>query len=44
MSKEIPLVLSTVVETLTGAGSNSREVEAAFKCLEAYVEWGLRGE
>lgn len=44
MSKEVPLVLGTVVETLTGSGTDSQEVEAAFKCLEAYIEWGLTSE
>jgi hypothetical protein len=44
ISKEVPLVLSTVVETLTSPGPDPAELEAAFKCLEAYIEWGLTSE
>jgi hypothetical protein len=47
INSEVPLVLRTITETLTGQGGENnqeQEAEAAFDCLDAWIEWGLGAE
>ena len=40
-------MLSTITETLTDQGgqrNHEQEAEAAFDCLDAWIEWGLGAE
>ena len=45
----MPLVVRTVTDALSGQGSGlpqekEAEAVAAFRCLEAWIDWGLTAE
>jgi hypothetical protein len=49
INQEMPLVVRTITEALTGQGEGSpeekeKEAVAALKCLEAWIDWGLNAE
>lgn len=44
MSAEVSIVLETVKDSLQSPQADGREKIAAFKCLEAWIEWGLTGD
>ncbi|KAJ9120790.1 hypothetical protein QFC22_002724 [Naganishia vaughanmartiniae] len=49
INQEMPLVVRTITEALTGQGEGShqekeKEAVAALKCLEAWIDWGLSAD
>lgn len=49
INQEMPLVVRTITDALSGQGTGSpqekeQEAAAGFRCLEAWVDWGLTAE
>ncbi len=46
INEEVPLVLRTITDALSGQGGGDKEKEAraAFECLDSWIEWGLGSE
>jgi hypothetical protein len=49
INQEMPLVVRTITDALSGHGTGSpqekeQEAAAGFKCLEAWIDWGLTAE
>ncbi|KAJ9116745.1 hypothetical protein QFC20_000680 [Naganishia adeliensis] len=49
INQEMPLVVRTITDALSGQGTGSpqekeQEAAAGFKCLEAWIDWGLTAD
>jgi hypothetical protein len=49
INQEMPIVVRTITDALSGQGTGSpqekeEEAAAAFRCLEAWIDWGLTAE